>query len=75
MISTKLFKIMAKVRNPSLFRGVTVVQSRPKSHTFTVILAPAKMASLTVERSINLKLKPTNAIRFTLDFSTIHYTR
>ena len=48
MISIKAFKIVAKDGNLSLFSGATAVQSRPKSHTFTVNLAvfapPVKMA-------------------------------
>ena len=36
MISIKLFKLVAKVGTPSLFSGATAVQSRPKSHAFTV---------------------------------------
>ena len=39
MISIKLFKVVANVGNPSLCNGATVVQSRPKSLTFTVNLA------------------------------------
>ena len=39
MISIKLFKVVAKIENMSLFSGATAVQSRPKSHTFTVNLA------------------------------------
>ena len=39
MISIKLFKVVAKVGNLSLFSGDTAVQSRPKSHTFTVKFA------------------------------------
>ena len=36
MISIKLFKVVAKIGNLSLFSGATAVQSRPKSHTFTI---------------------------------------
>ena len=47
-INKAIFKIVAKVGNRSLFSGATAVQSRPKSHTFTVNLAlfapTAKMA-------------------------------
>ena len=48
MISIKLFKVVAKVGNLSVFSGATAVQSRPKSYTFTVNFAvispPEKMA-------------------------------
>ena len=39
MISIKLFKVLANVRNPPLCSGVIAVPNGPKSHTFTVILA------------------------------------
>ena len=38
-IRVKIFKVVAKVGNPSLFSGATAVQSRPKSHRFAAILA------------------------------------
>ena len=39
MISIKLFKVVANVRNLPLCSRVIAVPSGPKSHTFTVILA------------------------------------
>ena len=59
MISIKVFKIVAKDGNLSLFSGASAVQSRPKSHTFTVNLAvfapQARWRSKTVEGSILVK--------------------
>ena len=57
MRSIKLFKVVAKVGNPSLFSGATAVQNRPKSYAFTVNLAvsalhAAKMTPKTLERSM-----------------------
>ena len=56
MISIKLFKVMVKVGNLSLFSGATAVQSWPKSHAFTVNLAvfapQTRWRSKTVEGSI-----------------------
>ena len=39
MISINIFKVVANVGNLPLCSGVIAVQSGPKSHTFTVILA------------------------------------
>ena len=54
MISIKLFKLVANVRNPPLCSDVTAVPSGPKSHTFTVILAvfapPAKGGVISREK-------------------------
>ena len=51
------FKRHLHCGNPSLFSGPTVVQSRPKSHTFTVnrVYRPKKMASKTVVGSFMVK--------------------
>ena len=47
--SIKLFKVVAKVENLSLFSGATAVQSRPKSQSYSYckfirVCPPAKMA-------------------------------
>ena len=57
MISIKLFKAVTKVGNLSLSGCGSAVQSRPKSHTFTVNLAvftpQPRWQSKTVEGSID----------------------
>ena len=56
--SIKLFKVVAKFGNLSLFSSGSAVQSRPKSHTFTVNLAvfapQPRWRSKTVEGSVKL---------------------